>query len=579
MNWSQLWTVLWLRWCLTRNQWARTGKLNAMLTLIFTVFGVMIGFGGGIAGILVGAFALGQAQPLVLLGVYDGLIGLFLLFWGLGVVVELQRSETIDLGRLLHLPISLEGVFFVNYLASHLTLSTVLFVPGMLGLSLGLALSKGLAMLWLVPLTLGTLFMITAWTYCLRGWLIALMVNQRRRRSVIVIITLVFMILTQLPNLYFNLLRHSPQRPRQTQPPSIATGETAPTARHKMPEGFLMAHQYVPFLWAPYGAMELAQKNPWPAVGGAFAVWLLGSLGLRRAYRSTMRFYQGGDTAKPVKRKPKNAGTEVLAPTWVERTVPGVPEEASVLAWVFLRSLSRAPEFKMALAMNVIVLGIFALSLFSQTMKVPQPDKIKPFIATGVIAFQCMGLLQAMMNLFGFDRDGFRSLVLLPVKRHYILLAKNVAFVPVALGGGLLFLAVLTCLTRMSAAVVAASLLQLVAAFLLFSVLGNTVSTLFPYRIAIGSLKPTKMPGTNKFMLFLTHSLFPLFLIPIFIPPLAGMLGEEYGGIPSGLINLFVSAGLAVLAGVVYWATLEPLGNLLQRREKDVLRVVTTEVE
>ena len=49
-------------------------------------------------------------------------------------------------------------------------------------------------MVLLVPLALGIVFMITAWTYCLRGWLAALMVNKRRRRTVIVWVTIVFVL-------------------------------------------------------------------------------------------------------------------------------------------------------------------------------------------------------------------------------------------------------------------------------------------------------------------------------------------------------------------------------------------------
>ena len=37
----------------------------------------------------------------------------------------------------------------------------------------------------LLPLVLGFVFMVTAWTYCVRGWLAALMVNKRRRRAIV----------------------------------------------------------------------------------------------------------------------------------------------------------------------------------------------------------------------------------------------------------------------------------------------------------------------------------------------------------------------------------------------------------
>src|SRR5260221_10635470 len=125
----------------------------------------------------------------------------------IGIVTEIQRSETIDLGRLLHLPVSLNEIFLINYFASHFTLSIVLALPAMLGLAVGLAFGKGPEMLLLLPLALSFIFMITAWTYCLRGWLVSLMVNQRRRRAIIVGITTGFILLGQLPNLYFNVMR------------------------------------------------------------------------------------------------------------------------------------------------------------------------------------------------------------------------------------------------------------------------------------------------------------------------------------------------------------------------------------
>ena len=54
-------------------------------------------------------------------------------------------------------------------------------------------------------------FMITAWTYCLRGWLATMMSNPRRRRTVIMGITFAFILLSQGPNLYFNVLQQHGQ--------------------------------------------------------------------------------------------------------------------------------------------------------------------------------------------------------------------------------------------------------------------------------------------------------------------------------------------------------------------------------
>ncbi len=45
------------------------------------------------------------------------------------------------------------------------------------------------------------LLMVTALTYQFQGWLASLMSNPRRRRTVIVATTLVFVLIFQLPNL------------------------------------------------------------------------------------------------------------------------------------------------------------------------------------------------------------------------------------------------------------------------------------------------------------------------------------------------------------------------------------------
>ena len=190
MNREQLKTILWLRWRLTRNQWSKSGGLGAVISVIVGLGAIMLGMGSFVGTFLAGFYALREATSLVVLAVWFGVTVGFLFFWMIGLLTELQRSETIDLQRLLHLPVALGQMFVVNYLASHLGLSIVLMVPGMIGLTFGLVFSRGPAMLLLLPLALSMVFMITAWTYCLRGWLGAMMTNPRRRRSIVMGITL-----------------------------------------------------------------------------------------------------------------------------------------------------------------------------------------------------------------------------------------------------------------------------------------------------------------------------------------------------------------------------------------------------
>src|SRR5579864_8419061 len=185
------------------------------------VFAMCVLAGASFVGALLGGiFGLSAAKPPVVMGVWLGLTVAFLFLWMLGLLNEIQRSESIDLQRLMHLPVALGQMFIVNYVASHLTLSIVVAVPAMMGLAVGLSISRSPAMLLLAPLALSTVLMVSAWTYLLRGWLATLMSNPRKRRTVIMGITLAFILLAQGPNLYFNIIRNRP-RPSHT----LASGE------------------------------------------------------------------------------------------------------------------------------------------------------------------------------------------------------------------------------------------------------------------------------------------------------------------------------------------------------------------
>jgi ABC-2 type transport system permease protein len=429
MDWNQLRTILWLRWRLTRNQWSRGSPINAVLAVIAAVLMVVAGLSFTVFGFVAGLFPLSHRPAMVVLGVWDAVIGIFLFLWALGLMAEIQRSEAIDTNRMLHLPISVKQVFFINYLASHLTLSVLMVVPAMLGLSLGLILGRGWLMIGLLPLFVGCVFMVTAWTYCLRGWLVALMTNPRRRRTIMAAMAFIAVAVAQLPNLLHlagNRMSHS----------QIATKTAQPG---ELPRPWRIAHQVVPFLWVGNGAMALAQGNALPALWGAAASFGIGALGLTRACRSTLRFYQGGMKDKAI-RKAKTQPHQVVASRFVERQLPGIPEEATATALATLRSLTRAPEVKMALAMNVFFLVIFGASvLFKRSFSTSHAAK--PFIATGVVVFLCFSMLQLLFNQFGYDRAGFRALVLSPAPRRWILLGKNLALLPVFLCvGGLLLI-------------------------------------------------------------------------------------------------------------------------------------------
>jgi hypothetical protein len=577
MNGTQLRAMLWLRWRLTLNQWRRGGAVSAAVAMIFSIIGLGLALCGGIAGVAIGATGLSTASPQVSLLVWDGLVAAFLLFWTTGIVTELQRSEIIDLSRLLHLPVSLRDVFLLNYAASHLSLSLAMMLPAMLGLTAGLVLGRGAMMMLLLPLVCGFFFMITAWTYCLRGWLAGLMVNKRRRRAIIMGVTMAFVLLAQLPNLMTNFWFRGRHTLRPT--PATVNAPVGGDAAEARTVALLdVAHRYVPLLWLPEGARALTEGRAWPAIGCALGMLAMGAWGLARAYRGTLRFYRGGDSKKRVPPPSVVPATHAARKILVERTLPAIPEEAAALALASFRGMSRAPEVKMALATNVVIFAILGASILMRRTGA-MPAMGRPFVAAAAVAVALLGLAQMMFNQFGFDRGGFRAIVLLPTPRRHILLGKNLALLPVALLVFAIYLGLAAVLAHLRVWDILTAVCEFAGAFAAMSVLGNLASILLPYRITPGSLKPTKISGTTHLLVIVTHLLFPLAVLPIFLPAALAALGGTFPWLPGSAIALACAVVLAILSGVLYWRTLAPMGRLLQRRERNILQRVTQEVE
>jgi ABC-2 type transport system permease protein len=581
MNWSQLRTILWLRWRLTKNQWARGGQLNFVLSIIFMVSAFVIASIGGIAGILVGLFALDDVSPVRMLIVWDVITIVFLFFWMIGLLSEIQRSETIDIGKLLHLPINLRDVFFINFLASNISFSIIVFLPVMIGLCIGLTFGKGWIMILLLPLTVGFIFMITSWTYCLRGWLITLMANPRRRKAVIAIVTFTFIMIFQLPNMFGQFfVRNKVHNFRPNVPPQTIV-QPSPQSRINevsITQSVLLAHKIVPFLWLGNGAMSLTEGGSMAASLAIAGTFGLGWFGLRRAYRTTIRFYQGTATGKKIRKKEQKEKVISLRKNRLEESIPFVSDETSALALAFFQNFMRATEIKIMLASNFFMLVFFSLMILLRHSS-NMSASFKSFAAAGVITFSFLGLSHFMFNQFGFDRNGFRALVLSPVPRKYILQGKNLAFLPVPMTLGGLLLLIITFFLNISFFPFLSAVLQLITAYLILCMVGNLVSILVPYRVASGSMKPTKMPTLNVFLLIFVGMLFPVAMTPIFVPPVIDLLISKITTFPSGLFNFFFSIILLMVALFFYHFSLKPLGDLLQKREKKILEVVTKVIE
>ena len=586
MNGQHLRAFFWLHWRLRVNQFKRGGTANFVILLILAASAFLLSCCLFVLFLLLGLYALGDASSRVLIYIWDGIVLAYLFFWFIGLLTDLQRAEALSLEKFLHLPVSLSGVFILNYLSSLLSLSLIVFVPMMVGLVLGLVFSRGPAMLLLFPLLIAFFMMVTALTYQFRGWLASLMANKRRRQTIIVFITAGFILLAQLPN--FVTFIHSGrgkvhlQTPEQVQQASREAEETVRLLNLVLPPG-----------WLPLGALRAAENNVLPALWGILGMSLIGVASLWRAYRTTLRLYTGHYTAgrksaerasagaRSAEHKESSQAAALPVPalarsarsTLLEKRPPWLSEQAAAIALAGFRSLTRAPEAKMMLLTPIIMVVLFG-SLFLRGSMDPSPP-LRALMALGAMAMIMLSMVQLVGNQFGFDRGGFRVYVLCPAARRDILLGKNLAILPLALVLSFLMVGIVELVYPLPVDYLLAVVPQFLSMFLLFCLMANLLAILTPMAIAPGSFKPTNTRMLPILLQFVFLFLFPLTLAPTLMP-LGLELLLEWPGVPVSLIlSLLECTGVIFLYRlVVQWQ-----GSLLQAREKKILQIVAAKAE
>ena len=633
MTWQHLKTFLWLRGRILTNQ-ARRNSFASLLVQGALV--IIPAIAGGVLFLVflgVGVFALQDVSAVVLMLVWDGLLGAFLFFWMIGLLVELQRSELLSIEKFLQLPVPPRSVFLINYLGSIvLTPCMIVFLPAMLGLAIGLVVSRGPLLLGLFPLILAFILLVTAITHQFQGWLSALMVNKRRRRTVIAIATLAIVLVSQLPFILSQLaesrsepasaeladmreerrglraqiaaLTQAADEEGSREAERIAVQGSLEAFRNRVEvltqsievlsqaedeEDFrqveriaVLANRVIPLGWLPYGAMTLAQSRIVPFLGGTVGLMLVGWVSLVRSYRTTLRLYTGdvgaavSTRAQPAVPQAAPAGSQTSS-TLLERRLPWVSEHGAAITLACFRSLTRAPEAKMMLLTPVLMVAIFGgLSLNSDV----NPSLfLRPLLATGAFAVVLISLNQVAANQFGFDRGGFRVFVLGSASRNDILLGKNLALMPLALGLGTVTLALVQWVVPMRVDHFLATLAQMLSMYLVYCLVANLLSIFVPMPIASGSLKPVGPKGRIFVMNLASLFVFPFALAPTLLPlGIEAALARWAGlsGIPVFLLLTFVETGVVVS---LFPLMLRWQGTLLHAREQRILETVTSGVE
>ncbi len=607
MNWPHLRAFIWLRWRLVVNRLRRGGTLNAVLALLLVIVGVFCSGALIVIFFLVGLLGLADVEPAVLMFVWDGLVFAFLFTWTSGTLVELQRADVLSLDKFLHLPVSPAAAFLLNYFSSLFCFSMMFFLPSMLALTLGLIASRGVALALVLPALGAFLLMVTALTYQFQGWLASLMMNKRRRRTVLVLLTMVFVLLCQVPNL-LNL--YAPWTTQKQDPSSIQlhgklddlkksfdSGEITAQEYHereqelrrefettrleseertlrRIEETLRFANHVLPVGWLPLGAEASSRGNAVPALLGTLGMAFIGTVSLWRSYRTTVRLYTGhfssgarGAVVAAAPKAPRPPATNLL-----EWRLPFVSEQAAVVALGGLRSLLRAPEMKLAFLSQVILVAIFASTTLMRLTN--PPELVRPLLAAGGMTIALFGMSQVIGNQFGCARTGFRTFVLSAGPRREILLGKNLGVAPVPLVFAAIALIVVQVRFPMRIDHFVAVVPQMLTMYLLFCMLANWVSLLAPMRLRSGSLRATN-PRMLAILIQLGYVLlFPWVLAPSFAPLAAEFVLAELFGISQVPAYLILTILELVVVGLIYRLMLNLQGRVLQASEMRILERV-----
>ena len=608
MSWHQLRAILWLRFRLAQNAIAKSSKFGQILALALAVIGAIGALSALLAPLLLARPLLDRVSPTALMMVWDILVAGFGFFWLIGLATELQRSETLSLSKLLHLPVSPTGGFLLNYVSSSVTLSLLIFGSLMTGLAIAQIGHSGPIMLLTLPLVVALLVMVTAVGYQIRGWLAQLMSNKRRRGTVLAFLLFGLILLGQTPTIIQFAVRGNEKDFEQRRDAAIAevdareesgqlTPEEADTERLAVEAGFdaeeqerdkanqartrligMRANQFVPLGWLPYGVRGLAQGNVGPALLGLVGMATIGGLSLRSSYRSTLQLYRRGGPARKRRKRAEPAPSAAPTATWLDRDLPGLSEDTSGVVLAAIRGFLRAPQAKLLLLTPLILIVLLG-SLMVSGDRASITPQMASLAALGVVLLAMLTLSNFAQNAFGFDRDGFRAYVLSPVPRRQILLGRNVALLPFFLAIGLPGLILVTIAMPLRFDHFIGTLFQFASVFFLCCSVGNLTSIYGPIAMSESGMKPAEQNLQTALRQIVFGLVFMSAMVPAILPLGIELLLERLqadGGLPIYLLLSVVEAAALLL--VYRWA-LRAEGRMLRSREELILRQVGSRLD
>jgi hypothetical protein len=561
---SQLLTLIWLKWRLLRNSLrsskAVVNKVASILGMLLAlVFSLVVAFVLGVVAYVVSQpdglreileRASTREIPVAATAefIFFSILGFLYLMWAT-LPLSIGGGKQFEAGKLLVYPITLWKLFAVDFISELTTLHSVIALPAIMALAIGVGLGTGnlaAALIAAVPIALFGVAL-SKWLSTIMGSLL-----RRKRARGETIVALI----------------------------GAIAGFGGALAGQIAPVLFRHAESLRSLRWTPPGAAAALFISVGPderfAYGVAFLTLSAYSVALiSGTYLIARRTALGLEGRR--KRKASIEQRSEL-PVYAGWDLPLLPADLSAVVEKELRYALRNAQMRMLAIMPLvlIVIRLFNSQRMESSAQRGGPGGAHEFftygsglLATGGVLYVFLVLAGLSCNAFAFEEGGMRTLILSPVDRRKILLGKNIAITLIAVA----FTAVLLILnTIVFRDMTAPDLLFVSLCFLIFaalmSTIGNWLSIRFPKRMIFGKrMNVSGVAGLMLIPIIIVLSIAPLFAT------LAGYITRSL------LIEYVTLALLAIIAVGIYALVINFHARSLAQREIEILEVVREPID
>jgi len=524
--------LFWLRWRIGLNTTTTRGRVAAIgITVLFALAMAPIYVGSAI-----GSFALGAKMGAPGLPIVFGLCQLGVMWVSLLIGA---MGRTFELDKLKRYPLRARDVFAVNMIGSLGEPITLMTVPSLVAVALGVGTHSGAAAGWAAAAGGVLLLLVTA---SLLQFLLAL-IDDLLRREWMRYVAAFFFTMTVIG---FQLMvgRSSARLAEQAKKAGYTPERILEEAR--------LAFGRLPTAAAP-ASVGGAHPAGWldsPLVGFAICLLLILvplALGARVMATAALR----GGTGGRMRVRAAGRASGSLGPK-----LPGLTRPQSLLVARELLYMLRTPALLYQLA--VIPLTAVALMFLSPSRNAAFGDFMPMVVMIGTLAGR-------NLMLWGYDGPGIRTLFLLPVSARELVLTKNVGWFMSALLEAVVVIGTLTAVRTAKVLphlpVVATAWLALV---LSSGVLGTWVSARFPMRPperGLGRRSPGGVAGVGAVLgMFAMSGALVLAVVAV-----RSLTPDAY----DEMASLVVTSLAACAAAGVWWIGLERNADIVeQNRER-----------